>query len=87
MTTLPVADRPSHTVSVPLDHHLLDRLDAIRMMDPDLPSRAELIKAAVILMLDLHEDPASAINQLVDGLADLFEDSSLQFETEITGAA
>lgn len=65
---LPFIDRPNRTVSTTLTDDALDRLDAIRAADPDLPSRAELIRHAVELYLDLTEQPEAALLQLVRGL-------------------
>lgn len=71
-TLTPLPPMPTRTVSTNLTDADLDRLDHIRRMSPNLPSRAALIREAVQLWLDLHEDPATAVGQLIDGLAVIY---------------
>ena len=66
--SVPFLDRPNRTVSTSLTDETLDRLDAIRAADPDLPSRAELIRHAVELYCDLTEQPEAVLLQLVRGM-------------------
>ena len=68
----PLPPLPTRTVSTNLTDADLDRLDHIRRLSPDLPPRAVLIREAVQLWLDLHEDPTTAIGLLIDGLVALY---------------
>lgn len=84
--SVPFLDRPGRIVSTTITDDTLDRLDAIRAADPDLPSRAELIRHAVELYCDLTENPEAVMLQLVQGLKAIYG-AGLDLETETGGTA
>lgn len=46
-----------HLLSVRIDDELLKRIDAWRRRQPDLPSRPEAVRRALVRMLDVEEPP------------------------------
>lgn len=68
----PLPPLPTRTISTNLSDHDLDRLDHIRRMSPDLPPRAVLVREAILLWLDMHEDPIASVAHLIDGLTAMY---------------
>lgn len=72
--SLPFSGRPMRQVGTSLPDSTLDRIDALRMMI-GMPSRSAFLAELIELGVELYENPASAIGQMIDGLEQVFADA------------
>ena len=60
------------SISTQLTDDDLDRLDMFRRTQEEIPSRSAILREAIRLYLDLHDDPAGAVGQLMEGLSIIY---------------
>ena len=63
---------PMRSISTQLTDDDLDRLDMFRRTQEEIPSRSAILRESLRLYLDLHDDPAGAVGQLVEGLSIIY---------------